>query len=134
MTRWISLALALTATLGLAVAACSKDVDCDSSPSPACGGGSGPGTTTSSAGGGGGSAPVTFPCKKVMCTHGKEACLVTSMFDENDVGSCEALPAACVPSSTTPQPDCTCYGTLPDGCTCQVTADGDLNKSCNVTQ
>lgn len=88
----------------------------------------GAGGSTGGAGGGtGGSGGGTFPCKGLTCTRGQDACTVTSHFQENDMGACTPLPAAC----QAPTADCTCFGDLM-GCMCQKQPTGEFAIFCDV--
>jgi hypothetical protein len=90
----------------------------------ACGGGTGTG------GDAGSDAATTFPCKGLACQIGKEACTVTSHFNENEMGACTPLPAACAMPGAT----CDCFGTVDPACMCEQQPSGDFAVFCNYNK
>jgi hypothetical protein len=121
------LLLAAAPLLVALVAACGNSTQCAAT----CGTG-GTSTTgtggTGGTGGAGGQVSPTFPCKKATCMRGTEVCDVTTHFQANPTGACAPIPKACTAATA----DCTCFGTLMTGCTCEKQPTGEFDVFCNV--
>jgi hypothetical protein len=126
--RLLARLLVLAASLSV-LAACGNGPACDAAK---CGTGGAAASSSAAtggaggAGGAGGQLSPTFPCKAVTCMRGAEVCDVTTVLQQNAMGACSPIPAACKGATA----DCTCFGDLM-GCNCQKQPTGEFDIFCD---